>query len=72
MNKSIYQYVVYIYCCTVGFHFHGVRRTASCDGTYRCINTKCPYLLSYKKENKKNLSRNQRQMLSVVVVAIVL
>ena len=40
-----------------------VRRIACCDGTHGCINTKCPYLL---------LSRNQRQMLSVVVVAIVL
>ena len=49
---------LYIYCYTVGFH--GVRRIASCDGTYRCINTKCPYLLSYKKENKKNFKQKSK------------
>ena len=28
--------------------------------TYRCINTKCPYLLSYKKENKKNFKQKSK------------
>ena len=50
MHKSICQYVFYIYCYTVGFH--DVRRIASCNDTYGCINVKCPYLLSYRKENK--------------------
>ena len=58
MHKSVYQYVFYIYCYTVGFH--GVRCIASCDGSYRCINTKCPYLLSYKKENKKNFKQKSK------------
>ena len=54
MHNSIYQYSLY----TAGFD--GVRRIASCDGTYRCINTKCPYLLSYKKENKKNFQQKSK------------
>ena len=32
--------------------FEGVRRVASCGGTYVCQNKRCPYRHSYGKENK--------------------
>ena len=37
--------------------FNGVRRLASCSGTYECNNEQCPYKHSYNKTNQVNFER---------------
>jgi len=37
--------------------FNGVRRVASCEGTYVCKNERCPYFHSYNKQNKMQFKR---------------
>lgn len=40
--------------------FSGIRRVASCSGTFECMNVNYPYLASFKKRNKVNFKRKEK------------